>query len=82
MGPPVARCRRGPPAGGPAPGNPGAGLAAALREAGISLPDDPALEERDLGRKSPRGSADHVYEIVAHDLALWLDRMPKILARR
>ena len=55
-------------------------LVNALRQAGIELPEDPAIEERDLGRRSPRGSYDHVYEIVAHDLAKWLDKMPKILA--
>jgi hypothetical protein len=55
-------------------------LQAALKAAGIELPDDPAMEQRDLGRRSPRGSADQVYEIVAHDLAEWLNRMPKVLA--
>lgn len=62
------------------PQAPGAGLAAALRQAGIALPDDPALEHRDLGRRSPRGSADQMYEVVAQDLAEWLKDMPKILA--
>jgi hypothetical protein len=55
-------------------------LQEALKAAGIELPDDPALEHRDLGRRSPRGSADQTYEIVAQDLAEWLNRMPKILA--
>ena len=57
-----------------------ANLIEALKQAGIELPPDHAIEERDLGRKSPRGSYDHVYEVVAHELAQWLDRMPKILA--
>jgi hypothetical protein len=64
------------PPGGGQPGN----LIEALRAAGIELPPDAALQERDLGRKSPRGSYDHVYEVVAHELAEWLDRMPKVLA--
>lgn len=72
-------------AGGPtSPGTPGQGppgdLVAALKQAGISLPDDPSLEERDLGRRSPRGADTHIYEVVAHDIAEWLDRMPKVLA--
>jgi hypothetical protein len=69
----------GAPPGGPQ-GNPAAGLIAALKQAGIALPEDPALEQRDLGRRSPRGGADHVYEIVVQDLAEWLERMPKVLA--
>jgi hypothetical protein len=65
----------------PVPGQPqGGNLIAALKAVGIELPDGPAAEYESLGRKSPRGSYDHVYEIVAHDLALWLDKMPKILA--
>lgn len=61
---------------------PGGGnqLMEALKQAGIELPNDPGLVERDLGRRSPRGSYDHVYEIVSHELAQWLDRMPKVLA--
>jgi len=80
-----------PPPGPPAPGGtpPGVGgaptpagnLAAALKQAGIDLPPDPALEQRDLGRRSPRGSTNHIYEIVAADLAHWLEVMPKVLAR-
>lgn len=82
-----------PPPGPPAPGGTppgvggppvpagGGGLAAALKQAGIDLPPDPALEERDLGRRSPRGSTNHIYEIVATDLAYWLETMPKVLAR-
>jgi len=69
----------GPPVPAAAPG--GGGLAAALKQAGIDLPPDPALEERDLGRRSPRGSTNHIYEIVATDLAYWLETMPKVLAR-
>lgn len=68
----------------PAPGNiqpqQPPGLVEALRQAGIQLPPDHAIDEPKLGRKSPRGSYDHVYEVVAHELALWLDTMPKILA--
>lgn len=70
----------GPPVGPGGGADPIAKLQAALKQAGIDLPDDPALEHRDLGRRSPRGSADHVYEIVAQDLAEWLNKMPKILA--
>jgi hypothetical protein len=76
-----------PPPGAPPPGAVPAGppggkpdIAAILREAGIELPPDKALEGRDLGRRSPRGKDDHIYEIVVSDLAKWLDRMPKILA--
>jgi hypothetical protein len=79
-----------PGAGPPQIGPPGAvpagtgkstpNLAEALRQAGIKLPPDDALKERDLGRRSPRGSDDHIYEIVAKDLAHWLDRMPHVLA--
>lgn len=75
-----------PPQPGLPPGTPGAGgqpdagLLAALKAAGIELPPDPALTEDSVGRKSPRGSYDHIYEIVAHELAEWLDRMPKLLA--
>ena len=58
----------------------GGDLASALRQAGIDLPPDEAMKERDLGRRSPRGAPDHIYEVVAHDLAEWLDKMPKILA--
>ena len=65
--------------GGPTGGTP-AGLIEALKAAGIELPPDNAIEERNLGRRSPRGAYDHTYEIVAHELAQWLDRMPKILA--
>jgi len=53
---------------------------AALKQAGISLPEDPALEQRDLGRRSPRGSDTHIYEAVATDIAEWLNTMPKLLA--
>jgi hypothetical protein len=77
--------------GGPTtPGTPGAatapqganqGIMAALKQAGIDLPADPNLEERDLGRRSPRGADTHIYEIVAKDVAEWLNTMPKILAR-
>jgi hypothetical protein len=66
----------GPPGGGGGKGD----LAAALKQAGIELPPDAAVQERDLGRRSPRGKNDHVYEVVAHELAQWLDRMPKVLA--
>lgn len=52
----------------------------ALQAAGIDLPSAPAVEERDLGRRSPRGSSNHVYETVSHDLADWLHRMPIVLA--
>lgn len=54
---------------------------AALKQAGISLPADPALEHRDLGRRSPRGADQHIYETVAQDIAEWLNTMPKVLAR-
>jgi hypothetical protein len=54
---------------------------AALKAAGIDLPADPNLETRDLGRRSPRGADTHIYEIVAEDVAEWLNTMPKILAR-
>jgi len=67
--------------GPPAPVSPAGNLAAALKQAGIDLPPDPALEQRDLGRRSPRGSTNHIYEIVAADLAHWLEVMPKVLAR-
>lgn len=78
----------GGPGGPPSPGSPGLGptgapggdLLAALKQAGIDLPDDPNLAERDLGRRSPRGADTHIYEIVAKDIADWLERMPKILA--
>lgn len=68
-----------PPPG--APTSPGAQLQAALRQAGINLPEDPALEHRDLGRRSPRGADQHIYETVAQDIAEWLNTMPKVLAR-
>jgi len=64
--------------GGGAP--PDQGLLSALKQAGIELPADPAISEEKIGRRSPRGSYDHIYEIVAHELAQWLDRMPKVLA--
>ena len=55
-------------------------LRRALQQAGIDLPEEPAVQQRDLGRRSPRGSADHVYEIVVADLTEWLNDMPKLLA--
>lgn len=58
------------------PGN----LEKALRAAGIDLPAKPAVKEPQVGRRSPRGAPDHVYEVVAHDLAEWLHKMPKVLA--
>lgn len=69
----------------PMPNNPpgmptGGSIVQALKAAGIEMPDGVGLEYESLGRKSPRGAYDHVYEIVAHDLALWLDKMPKVLA--
>ena len=70
----------GPPAQ-PVPGaGQSGGIAAALRAAGIELPEEPNLEHRDLGRRSPRGADTHIYEIVAHDIAEWLNTMPKLLA--
>ena len=69
-----------PPGGGPAGlGTPGA-LEKALAAAGITLAKSPAVKEPQLGRKSPRGDPDHIYEVVAHDLAEWLHKMPKVLA--
>jgi hypothetical protein len=76
--------------GGPAPTGPGAGqgappgqqgILAALKAAGIDLPDDPNLEHHDLGRRSPRRGDTHIYEVVASDIAEWLNTMPKLLAR-
>ena len=72
-----------PPPSQPVPAGPPGNrvdIAAILRKAGIDLPPDDAIKGTDLGRRSPRGDNDHIYEIVAHDLARWLDRMPKILA--
>lgn len=69
-----------PMGGGPAGlGTPGA-LEKALRAAGIEVPAGKAVTEPQLGRKSPRGHPDHIYEVVAHDLAEWLHTMPKVLA--
>lgn len=64
----------------PPQGVPKADLARVLQQAGIELPPDEAIQHRDLGRKSPRGSTNHVYEVVARDLADWLNTMPKLLA--
>lgn len=50
-----------------------------LKQLGIAVESEPT-KEPDLGRRSPRGSNDHMYEVVASDLAEWLHRMPKVLA--
>jgi hypothetical protein len=69
----------GGPGGPTGLGSPDA-LEKALRAAGIDLPGNPGMVEPELGRASPRGAYDHVYEVVAHDLAQWLHTMPKVLA--
>lgn len=82
QGAPPMPIPQGPP-GGPTPTGPPGGkvdIATILRQAGIELPPEEAVKGSDLGRRSPRGRDDHIYEIVAKDLALWLDKMPKILA--
>jgi len=71
--------RIGGPGGPTGLGTPDA-LAKALAAAGIEVGQRPAMLEPEFGRDSPRGAYDHVYEIVAHDLAQWLHKMPKILA--